>query len=100
MSEQCLLVLIAPPGLEETLVDFLLAQEHFSGFSAQKVEGSPAHGRLTLAEQVTWRKRQVMFHVHAPREEVHRLVGQLKESFKGAGLHYWITPLIEAGPIP
>ena len=100
MSEQCLLVLIAPPGLDEPLVDFLLAQEHFSGFSAQKVDGSPAHGRLTLAEQVTGRKRQVMFHVHAPREEVHGLVEQLKEGFKGAGLHYWIMPVIEAGPIP
>jgi len=100
MSDQYLLVLIAPPGLEEPLVDFLLAQEHFSGFSAQKVDGSPAHGRLTLAEQVTGRKRQVMFHVHAPAEEVHQLVDQLREAFKGAGLHYWIMPVIEAGPIP
>jgi hypothetical protein len=100
MSEQCLLVLIAPPSLEEALVDFLLAQEHFSGFSAQKIDGSPAHGRFTLAEQVTGRKRQVMFHVHAPEEEVHRLVDRLKEDFAGAGLHYWIMPVIEAGPIP
>ncbi len=100
MSEQCLLVLIAPPGVEEALVDFLLAQEHFSGFSAQKVDGSPAHGRLTLAEQVTGRKRQVMFQVHAPREEVHDLVERLREDFRGAGLHYWVMPVIEAGPIP
>ncbi len=100
MSEQCLLVLIAPPGVEEALVDFLLAQEHFSGFSAQKVDGSPAHGRLTLAEQVTGRKRQVMFQVHAPGDEVRELVERLREDFRGAGLHYWITPVIEAGPIP
>ena len=100
MSEQCLLVLIAPPGVEEALVDFLLAQEHFSGFSAQKVDGSPAHGRLTLAEQVTGRKRQVMFQVHAGCAEVSGLVDQVRETFRGAGLHYWIAPLIEAGPIP
>ena len=100
MSEQCLLVLIAPPGVEEALVDFLLAQEHVSGFSAQKVDGSPAHGRLTLAEQVTGRKRQVMFQVHAPRDEVRELVERLREDFRGAGLHYWVMPVIEAGPIP
>jgi hypothetical protein len=100
MDNQALLVLIAPPGIEEALVDFLLAQEHFSGFSAQKIEGSPAHGRLTLAEQVTGRKRQVMFHVHAPREEVDGLLERLRRDFRGAGLHYWVMPVIEAGPIP
>jgi len=40
-----------------------------------------------------------MFHVHAPRDEVHGLVQQLRASFRGAGLHYWIMPVIEAGPI-
>lgn len=100
MSEQCLLVLIAPPQLEEALVDFLLEREDFSGFSLQKIDGSPAHGILTLTEQVTGRKRQVMFQVHAGCTEARALVAQLGETFHGAGLHYWITPLIEAGPIP
>jgi len=100
MSEQCLLVLIAPPQLEEALVDFLLEHEGFSGFSLQKIDGSPAHGTLTLPEQVTGRKRQVMFHVHALCSGVRGLVAQLGERFSGAGLHYWILPVIEAGPIP
>lgn len=100
MSEQCLLVLVAPPQLEESLVDFFLEREDFSGFSVQKVDGSPAHGTLTLAEQVTGRKRQVMFQVHAGCPEVRELVAQLRETFGGAGLHYWISPVIEAGPIP
>jgi len=100
MSELCLLVLIAPPQLEEPLVDFLLEQEGFSGFSLQKIDGSPAHGALTLAEQVTGRKRQIMFQVHAGCAEVRGLVAQVGETFRGAGLHYWIAPLIEAGPIP
>ena len=99
MSEQCLLVLIAPPQIEEPLVDFLLEREHFSGFSAQKIDGSPAHGTLTLAEQVTGRKRQVMLHVHADCAWVRELVAGLAETFPGAGLHYWIMPVIEAGPI-
>lgn len=100
MSEQELLVLIAPPGLEETLVDFLLAQEDFRGFSLQRIEGSPAFGRLTLAEQVTGRKQQVMFHLHAPREAVEALLGRLGRELRGAGLHYWVLPVREAGPIP
>ncbi len=54
---------------------------------------------LSLAEQVTGRKKQVMFQVHAGCAEVRALVAQLGEAFQGAGLHYWIMPLIEAGPI-
>ena len=100
MKEQCLLVLIAPPQLEEPLVDFLLENAGFSGFSLQKIDGSPAHGTLTLSEQVTGRKRQVMFHVHAGCADVRGLVTQLGMCFGGAGLHYWILPVIEAGPIP
>jgi hypothetical protein len=100
MDEECLLVLIAAPGIEEALVDFLLSQEQFSGFSAQKIDGSPAHGRLTLSEQVTARKRQVMFHVHAPRDAVSGLLHRLRSDFRGAGLHYWVMPVLEAGPIP
>jgi hypothetical protein len=100
MSEQCLLVLIAPPPLEETLVDFLLEREGFSGFSLHHIDGSPAHGALTLAEQVTGRKDQVMFQVHAGCADARELVAQLRDTFRGAGLHYWISPLIEAGPIP
>jgi hypothetical protein len=100
MSELCLLVLIAPPPLEEPLVDFLLEQEAFSGFSLLRIDGSPAQGVLTLAEQVTGRKRQVMFQVHAELADARGLVTELRQSFRGAGLHYWITPLMEAGPIP
>jgi hypothetical protein len=100
MSDQCLLVLITPPALEEALVDFLLEQEGFSGFSLLHIDGSPAHGALTLAEQVTGRKHQVMFQVHAGYADTRELVAQLHEAFRGAGLHYWITPLVEAGPIP
>jgi hypothetical protein len=100
MSEPCLLVLIAPPQLEEALVDFLLEREGFAGFSLMKIDGSPAHGALTLSEQVTGRKRQVMFQVHADRADARALVAKLREDFRGVGLHYWMTPLIEAGPIP
>lgn len=100
MNGLCLLVLIVPPQIEEHLVDFLLEQEGFSGFSLHRIEGSPAHGRLSLAEQVTGRRKQVMFQVHAPCAEARALVARLGETFAGAGLHYWIAPLIDAGPIP
>jgi hypothetical protein len=100
MNGQCLLVLIAPPPLEEALVDFLLEREGFSGFSLLHIDGSPAHGALSLAEQVTGRKHQVMFQVHVGCTDARKLVAQLRETFRRAGLHYWITPLIEAGPIP
>jgi hypothetical protein len=41
-----------------------------------------------------------MFQVHAGCAEARQLVAKLGEDFREAGLHYWIAPLIEAGPIP
>ena len=57
MSELCLLVLVAPPQLEEPLVDFLLEEEGFCGFSLQRMQGSPAQESQTLSEQITGGKK-------------------------------------------
>ena len=57
MSELCLLVLVAPPQLEEPLVDFLREEEGFCGFSLQRMQGSPAQETLTLSKQVTGAKK-------------------------------------------
>jgi hypothetical protein len=50
-------------GYRRPLVDFLLETEGFSGFRLQRIQGSPAQATLTLSEQVTGRKKQVMFQV-------------------------------------
>jgi len=100
MSE-CLLAIVATPAIEESLVDWLLERKEISGFSSTRIDG---HGsrqtELSLAEQVSGRQRKVMFRVHADCDLLRSLIDALKQEFSGAGLHYWLMPLLEAGQIP
>lgn len=97
---EVLLVLVASPGLEDTLVDWLLRRDELSGFTSQRLEGhSAAHQHLSLAEQVVGRKRQVMFHLHAPYATALGVLEAMRAEFAGAGLHYWLMPLLGAGSL-
>lgn len=99
-NEQCLLAIVAVPALEETLVDWLLEREELSGFSSHPIDGHGTHASdLSLAEQVTGRQRKVAFHVHTDCVRITELLDSLKGDFRGAGLHYWVVPLLEAGHI-
>jgi len=100
MSPQVLITLTAPPSIEESLVDWLLQFAEHVGFSSQKANGHSSRLEgLNLAEQVAGRKSQVRFQLHLPSEELPRFMDSLKKDFAGAGLHYWVAPLIDAGPI-
>ena len=95
----CLLTLIATPELEERLVDWLLVAKH-QGFTTARCHG---HGvqpdRLSTAEKVAGRQRRVAFWLQLPQDDAESIVQGLAERFGGAGLHYWITPVVSAGPI-
>ena len=98
MTEIALLTLIVPIGLEETLVDWLLEQAPDQGFWSGPVNGHSAdHEQLTIAEQVSGRKRQIRFEIHAPEPTVSRMIEQLRRDFPGAAMHFWIAPLSGAG---
>jgi hypothetical protein len=95
---ECLLCIIATPAIEETVVDWLLARHEITGFSSQPISGhSVEHQYLSLAEQVTGRERKVMFHVQAPLTVAQAVLEDLKRDLGGAGLHYWILPVLQAG---
>jgi len=99
-GQEVLLVLIATPGMEDALVDWLLGRDEISGFTTQRLEGhSAAHQHLSIAEQVAGRKRQVMFHLHAPYGVMTALLEALRAEFAGAGLHYWLMPVLGAGTL-
>jgi hypothetical protein len=98
MSEPCLLVLIAHPELEEAVVDWLLSLERPPGFSSVAINGHAAEPqRMTIAEQVRGSRRQVQFQVQTDVDAARGWVDQLRQEFAGAGLHYWILPLLEGG---
>lgn len=99
IPEEVLLTLIARPGLEERLVDWLLGQQH-QGFTTLACEG---HGisphQLAAAEQVAGRQDRVAVWIVLSLERARALVEALRGSFGEAGLRYWISPLLESGPI-
>ncbi len=100
MMNQSLLIIFAPPALEETLVDWLLENESISGFSTMQGfghGGSPAS--LSIREQVAGRQRRVQFMIKAGQEVLQSLLQELGERFAGTGLHYMLMPLIDAGRI-
>ena len=98
--EQCLLVIIATPDIEQTMVDWLLARTDVSGFSTAPVSGhGSAHEKLSMSEQVEGRQSQIMFHSQLPLASARDIVARLREDFRGTGLHYWIMPALEGGHI-
>lgn len=100
MTDRYLLTFIAPPALEEPLVDWLLERESQYGFSSFAVNGhSSRHEGLTLAEQVSGRKRQIRFEMHLSDTDAWSLMQGLQKDFSGTGIHYWITPIIESGRV-
>ena len=96
--EETLLILVATPALEEALVDWLLEHEDAPAFTSMPISGhGVGHATLSIAEQVTGRQHQVMFHVQATRHEADALIEELRGRFAGTGLSYWVMPLIEMG---
>ncbi|OIQ84028.1 hypothetical protein GALL_341590 [mine drainage metagenome] len=96
--DQCLLMIFAPPSVEETMVDWLLEHDEIEGFSSAEAYG---HGvrktGLSQLEQVTGRQRRVQFLICTSHEIAQHLVGDLRQRFTGVGLHYFVVPVTEAG---
>jgi hypothetical protein len=100
VTNQCLLTLTIAPAIEETLVDWLLENHGQSGFSSFPVNGHSSHPEgLSLAEQVAGRRKQVRFQIHVSAERIPNLLEQLRHDFAGAGVHYWVSPVMETGRI-
>jgi len=94
-----LLSIIAPPTMEEELIDWLLTQPNISGFTSQTANGHGSGHQMSLAEQVTGHRRQVTFWVELEKKMAESILTDLKQNFSGSGLHYWLLPLSESGSI-
>jgi len=95
-----LITLTVAPSLEESLVDWLLQFTGHFGFTSVKTNGHSSRVEgLTLAEQVAGRTSQIRFQLHLPEQDLPLFMDALKKDFGGAGIHYWIAPLIDAGHV-
>jgi len=98
--EQCLLVLIVTPSIENAVIDWLLEHDDIPGFTSMPASG---HGvsvhSMTTAEQVAGRQRQIMFQMHLPEPVARDILAAARRQFSGSGMHYWLSPVLSAGHI-
>lgn len=92
--------LIAPPEVAEALAEWLLDRADVPGFTSLPASGhgSSEHS-MTLAEQVAGRSRRVLFLIRVPAQTARAILDDLAGAFRNAGLHYWLLPVIEGGPL-
>jgi hypothetical protein len=98
--EQCILVLVVSPSIDNAMVDWLLDRDDIQGFTSASIYGhGDPHHTLSSAEKVSGRKKQVMFRMHLPKQTAQEIISSIKKFFKGASIHYWVTPMLLSGHI-
>jgi len=98
--DDCILALLAPPGIRDNLVDWLLAFHEELNFTSQMIDHYGAHPEaMGAAEQVTGSQRKLLLRVRLGREGADRILAELGEDFPGAGMEYWVIPLAGTGRI-
>ena len=73
------------------MVDYLLSIEGLGGFTSYDVKGHGGEAELTVAEQVSGRRRRVQFEVLMEPEKVDRVLNGL-ESEVGKDITCWQVP--------
>lgn len=94
-----LLVLNLRPELEEDLVDYLLAREGVAGFTSYHARG---HGlvneELSLAEQVSGRRKRLQFEILMDEADVNLLIDGLADEV-GRDIVYWQQVVSNSGRV-
>jgi len=99
MSDLCL-TLLCPPAVEEKLLDLLLMSPNVSVFtSAPTAAHGLAFNHLNQTEQVLGRGFATQVQVIIFSADKDALLDAIKSQLSGAGLRYWITPVLDAGVI-
>ena len=97
MNQEFLLRLNIPPGLEEDLVDLLLANEAIRGYQSYPIRGHGQVGAMSIAEQVAGRRDRIQFEVVLDAAELEPLLANLKKSFPVHDAIYWVLPVTQSG---
>jgi hypothetical protein len=100
INSEYLITINVPPSIEESIVDCLLTFETASGFSSFIVNAHDYKNEgFSLAEQVTGRQKKVRFQMYVPEQDLQTLLAKLKGNFTGAGIQYWVLPIVDSGYI-
>ncbi len=100
MQKEYVVTLNVPPALEEMMVDCLLILEFEQGFSSTPVSAHHHENKgLSIAEQVTGRQKKIRFQMYINGTDLARLLVDLRRQFKGSGIQYWVSPVLENGEL-
>lgn len=95
-----LLTLLSPPGLEEALLDQMLLSAAVKVFTSAEISAHGlVFGRLSSNEQVLGRTDAIQVQAVLAQESASRLLSDLQRRYAGAGLRFWLTPVLESGEI-
>lgn len=95
---QIMLVMNINPELEEDMVDYLLGQEFINGFTSYQVNGHGAFSNMSMAEQVSGRRKRVQIEVLLEQAIVNTILEELKSEV-GIDIVYWEQAIANHGRI-
>ena len=91
-----LLVLNINPELEEELIDYLLEKDCVSGFTSYQVHGHGHQVKMSIAEQVTGRRKRIQLELLVEVAEVDSILAGLASEV-GLDIMYWQQPVSGIG---
>ena len=98
MSDLVLLTLLAPPQLEDNLVDWLLHASAIRGFSSHAAScHSNRAEAMSLNEQIAGRTRRIRFEVQLSAADLGETLEALRTDFRGSAIRYWVAPVLDGG---
>ena len=93
-----MLVLNIPPELEDDLIDYLLSLGPVTGFTSYDTRGHGNDVRLSVAEQVSGRRRRLQFELLIEEEAIPNLIENLSTAV-GKDITYWEQLISNVGQV-
>ncbi|CAB3786221.1 hypothetical protein LMG28614_02257 [Paraburkholderia ultramafica] len=94
----CCLNIFAPSGLEERVLDALLAMEGTAILvSSPAYAHGFAHGTLSTTEQVSGRSSATVIQLLIPESRLALITSGLQQELGRSDLRYWATAVTHAG---
>ena len=93
-----MLVLNIPPELEEDLIDYLLSLGSVTGFTSYETRGHGSDVTLSIAEQVSGRRKRLQFELLIEDGDIRSLLDGLSTEV-GKDIAYWEQVIDNIGHI-
>ena len=96
---ECNLTLLCPPALEEKLLDALLMLPQVVVFTSTPTAAHGVASGLSAMEQVLGRALVTQIQVLLALADKDLVLSTIRRDFAGAGVRFWITPILHEGAI-